>query len=220
MPIIGTGIFGFGEFHFHFIFNENTILFLFQGWWRLCKHVHWCMVDMLTNTVLLFNVVIACLFNFTWLTHSRMPRVPLQQQLYVFIFGIETPVGWWRLWIRDQLFRSLLGFAFPLFGAQMYRALGQGGGNSVRLSHSLEQYWRFLLSPHSCWLGLRLWLVAHSRSGYTTGVRKCVQGTRLHRLLWNLKSFCKLQMKRSRHSHSAYIWSSSCVSSIGHATNA
>jgi len=31
MPIIGTGIFGFGEFHFHFIFNENTILFLFQG---------------------------------------------------------------------------------------------------------------------------------------------------------------------------------------------
>lgn len=30
-----------------------------------------------------------------------------------------------------SLFRSLLGFAFPLFGAQMYNALGQGGGNSL-----------------------------------------------------------------------------------------
>lgn len=25
----------------------------------------------------------------------------------------------------------MLGFAFPLFGAQMYAALGQGGGNSL-----------------------------------------------------------------------------------------
>jgi len=30
MPIIGTGIFGFGEFHFHFIFNENTIYSYFR----------------------------------------------------------------------------------------------------------------------------------------------------------------------------------------------
>ncbi|KXN92560.1 hypothetical protein AN958_06857 [Leucoagaricus sp. SymC.cos] len=30
-----------------------------------------------------------------------------------------------------SLFRSLLGFAFPLFGAQMYDAMGQGGGNSL-----------------------------------------------------------------------------------------
>jgi hypothetical protein len=26
----------------------------------------------------------------------------------------------------------MMGFAFPLFGRQMYDALGQGGGNSVR----------------------------------------------------------------------------------------
>ena len=29
------------------------------------------------------------------------------------------------------VFRSMLGFAFPLFGAQMYAALGNGGGNSL-----------------------------------------------------------------------------------------
>jgi hypothetical protein len=29
------------------------------------------------------------------------------------------------------LFRSLLGFAFPLFGQQMFDALGLGGGNSL-----------------------------------------------------------------------------------------
>lgn len=29
------------------------------------------------------------------------------------------------------VFRSLLGFAFPLFGAQMYAKLGYGGGNSL-----------------------------------------------------------------------------------------
>ncbi|KXN89327.1 hypothetical protein AN958_05825 [Leucoagaricus sp. SymC.cos] len=30
-----------------------------------------------------------------------------------------------------SLFRSLLGFAFPLFGAQMFEAMGEGGGNSL-----------------------------------------------------------------------------------------
>ncbi|KAH7887863.1 multidrug resistance protein 4 [Phlebopus sp. FC_14] len=30
-----------------------------------------------------------------------------------------------------SVFRSILGFAFPLFGAQMYAALGYGGGNSL-----------------------------------------------------------------------------------------
>ena len=29
------------------------------------------------------------------------------------------------------MFRSLLGFAFPLFGKQMFDALGLGGGNSL-----------------------------------------------------------------------------------------
>jgi len=30
-----------------------------------------------------------------------------------------------------SVFRSMLGFAFPLFGSQMYAALGNGGGNSM-----------------------------------------------------------------------------------------
>lgn len=29
------------------------------------------------------------------------------------------------------VFRSLLGFVFPLFGQQMYHKLGNGGGNSL-----------------------------------------------------------------------------------------
>lgn len=29
------------------------------------------------------------------------------------------------------VFRSILAFAFPLFGEQMYNALGYGGGNSL-----------------------------------------------------------------------------------------
>ena len=30
-----------------------------------------------------------------------------------------------------SVFRSMLGFAFPLFGQQMFNALGLGGGNSL-----------------------------------------------------------------------------------------
>ena len=30
-----------------------------------------------------------------------------------------------------SVFRSLLGFAFPLFGSQMFARLGNGGGNSL-----------------------------------------------------------------------------------------
>lgn len=40
-----------------------------------------------------------------------------------------------RLFCHDSplidFLRSLLGFAFPLFGAQMYEALGIGGGNTL-----------------------------------------------------------------------------------------
>jgi hypothetical protein len=32
----------------------------------------------------------------------------------------------------NQLFRSLFGFVFPLFGQPMFDKLGLGGGNSVR----------------------------------------------------------------------------------------
>jgi hypothetical protein len=37
-----------------------------------------------------------------------------------------------------QVFRSMLGFAFPLFGKQMYDALGQGGGNTVSIVYILR----------------------------------------------------------------------------------
>jgi hypothetical protein len=38
-----------------------------------------------------------------------------------------------------SVFRCVLGFAFPLFGQQMFDALGLGGGNSVSINQSLEQ---------------------------------------------------------------------------------
>jgi len=91
MPIIGTGIFGFGESHFCFILDENTIYSYFRDDGDfVSKSIDGCTVEILTNTVLLFNVVVACPFNFTWLIHFRMPRVPLQLPLYVLTFEIEV----------------------------------------------------------------------------------------------------------------------------------
>lgn len=51
----------------------------------------------------------------------------------------ETPIA--------QLFRSLLGFAFPLFGQQMFDALGVGGGNSVR--QPCARYFTFMITDVS-----------------------------------------------------------------------
>ena len=48
-----------------------------------------------------------------------------------------------NLW---QVFRSLLGFAFPLFAQQMYDALGYGGGNSLLAGLAL------VLLPFPVWL--------------------------------------------------------------------
>lgn len=60
-----------------------------------------------------------------------MPLVPSPQLLCVFPYD-QCPVRFNDGYRDVQLFRSLLGFAFPLFGAQMFAAMGEGGGNSVR----------------------------------------------------------------------------------------
>ena len=51
---------------------------------------------------------------------SAAAGVSLQVMTFTFLFLIFA-----------QILRSLFGFAFPLFGQQMFRALGIGPGNSV-----------------------------------------------------------------------------------------
>lgn len=79
-----------------------------------------------------------------------------------------------------QVFRSMLGFAFPLFGKQMYGALGEGGGNTVSIVHILcPQEWgslvmrSYLLGSQSSW-------AFRSQYGYTTKEKACAHGTRSH----------------------------------------
>lgn len=45
--------------------------------------------------------------------------------------------------------RSLLGFAFPLFGSQMFAKLGAGGGNSVSFAPSILSIFADLLASYS-----------------------------------------------------------------------
>ena len=55
--------------------------------------------------------------------------------------------------------RSLLGFAFPLFGTQMYHALGYGGGNSLLGGEPLQESeisFIFLTRGPSCSSGLAI----------------------------------------------------------------
>jgi len=93
MPIVGTGIFGFGESHFRFILDKNIIYSYFRDDGDFVSdRFDGRMINILMNTDL-FNVVVACPFNFTWLTHFRMLPVPLQLLLYVLTFEIEAPIG-------------------------------------------------------------------------------------------------------------------------------
>jgi hypothetical protein len=71
--------------------------------------------------------------------HFMMPIIGTA----IFGFGLMTTFLPIQLYIVDtfayaasataaaSMFRSLLGFAFPLFGEQMFAALGYGGGNSL-----------------------------------------------------------------------------------------
>ncbi|KAI0758291.1 major facilitator superfamily domain-containing protein [Irpex lacteus] len=54
-----------------------------------------------------------------------------QLHLYVHLFSDHSNSVYLHLTTTLQVFRSMLGFAFPLFGSQMYAALGNGGGNSL-----------------------------------------------------------------------------------------
>lgn len=59
-------------------------------------------------------------------THAS-PSSSLPIQLYLvdtFTFAASALAA-------ASVFRSMLGFAFPLFGSQMFAALGVGGGNSL-----------------------------------------------------------------------------------------
>lgn len=86
MPIIGTGIFGFG----------------------------------LMTTLCVLHLI---LHNRPSLTHNY--SLPIQLYLVdAFTYAASAVAA-------ASVFRSMLGFVFPLFGAQMYAALGQGGGNSL-----------------------------------------------------------------------------------------
>jgi len=64
-----------------------------------------------------------------------------------------------------QMFRSLFGFAFPLFGQQMFKALGLGPGNSV--------CYLLFRSGLSWSLGLFSWKVAHEVLTASRGPSNC-----------------------------------------------
>ena len=74
----------------------------------------------------------------------------------------------------QQVFRSMLGFVFPLFGQQMFDALGLGGGNSVRAPFFIMLFFWYSLMIvivffFSYWPDLRLSLVFLFLYGSITG---------------------------------------------------
>nr|GAT59330.1 predicted protein [Mycena chlorophos] len=83
------------------------------------------------------------LFWFGWSAQARIHWIMPIIGTGIFGFGMMTTFLPIQLYLVDtftyaasalsaaSVFRSLLGFAFPLFGQQMYSALGNGGGNSL-----------------------------------------------------------------------------------------
>lgn len=87
MPIIGSGIFGFGmmtTLYVHVISSPSSLI-----------------------------------------DHSIAVSLPIQ------LYLVDTFTYAASALAAASVFRSTLGFAFPLFGEQMYAALGNGGGNSL-----------------------------------------------------------------------------------------
>ena len=65
---------------------------------------------------------------------SSSPSSPLTKLLYslpIQLYLVDTFTYAASALAAASVFRSTLGFAFPLFGEQMYAALGYGGGNSL-----------------------------------------------------------------------------------------
>ncbi|KAJ3571950.1 hypothetical protein NP233_g3420 [Leucocoprinus birnbaumii] len=83
------------------------------------------------------------LFWYGWSAQAKIHWIMPIIGSGIFAFGMMTTFLPIQLYLVDtftyaasalaaaSLFRSLLGFAFPLFGQQMYAALGEGGGNSL-----------------------------------------------------------------------------------------
>ncbi|KAJ6521111.1 multidrug resistance protein 4 [Mycena capillaripes] len=82
------------------------------------------------------------LFWYGWSAQARlhwiMPIIGSGYTLYVFpsflkilLYLVDTFTFAASALSAASVFRSLLGFAFPLFGQQMFAALGTGGGNSL-----------------------------------------------------------------------------------------
>ncbi|KAF9023698.1 multidrug resistance protein 4 [Hymenopellis radicata] len=83
---------------------------LFWYGWSAQAQVHWIM-----------PIIGSGIFGFGMMTTF----IPIQLYLVdTFMFAASALAA-------ASVFRSLLGFAFPLFGAQMFDALGLGGGNSL-----------------------------------------------------------------------------------------
>ncbi|KAJ7637213.1 multidrug resistance protein 4 [Mycena rosella] len=83
------------------------------------------------------------LFWYGWSAQAKLHWIMPIIGSGIFGFGMMTTFLPIQLYLVDSftyaasalsaasVFRSLLGFAFPLFGQQMYAALGNGGGNSL-----------------------------------------------------------------------------------------
>ncbi|PPQ99251.1 hypothetical protein CVT24_009296 [Panaeolus cyanescens] len=83
------------------------------------------------------------IFWYGWSAHAKLHWIMPIIGSGIFAFGMMTTFLPVQLYLVDSfayaasatsanaLFRSLLGFAFPLFGQQMFDKLGLGGGNSL-----------------------------------------------------------------------------------------
>ncbi|GJJ13599.1 hypothetical protein Clacol_007855 [Clathrus columnatus] len=83
------------------------------------------------------------LFWYGWSAQAQLPWIMPIIGTAIFGFGLMTSFLPIQLYLVDAftfaasalsaaaVFRSVLGFAFPLFGQQMYAKLGNGGGNSL-----------------------------------------------------------------------------------------
>ncbi|KAH9939879.1 major facilitator superfamily domain-containing protein [Amylocystis lapponica] len=83
---------------------------IFWYGWSAQAHIHWIM-----------PIIGSGIFGF------GMMATFLPIQLYL----VDTFTYAASALAAASVFRSMLGFAFPLFGAQMYAAMGYGGGNSL-----------------------------------------------------------------------------------------
>lgn len=105
MPIIGTAIFGFG---------------LMTSLWVCSGALVSSMSNLLTWSL---PIQLYLVDTFTYAASATAAASVSLSYIASNLVGVH--------WIHHQTFRSLLGFVFPLFGEQMFAALGYGGGNSL-----------------------------------------------------------------------------------------